>query len=420
MAFDPGLTQSGAPATRQLYPDGSAGIRLSLEEMSRRIREGRLDPAVRGWAIQALKDAGIDGRSRTTVRSQVGALLTALRNQTSYAGDPTAAEYIQSAAATLCLRPGLCLNGGDCDDLTVALASAIMSIGIPAVIVKQSFGRDAQEHVLVAAQDENGSWIYADPSTRLPVGSAIAASEEVWVDPLSPIGQLPEVQAELVSLGKPRQLRTIAGRWVEERHDRVWMHHDGAWHDLGVAKPNGVGLIFGNHTAHELQVDLLNWQGFVTTMATSVAQDGDKWKSADATAYAAWLADWNTFRTQWDAAAATAQQVVNDASNSWRGLDWTSAEDTYQATLTAYHPLDDLVRRWMAANKAPVPQFAVTLDPNVAPDADLIAYQAADAVVKKAEAAAGSIRDPATFGLMTFLAGAGVAVATIYVIKRVL
>src|SRR5579864_1128237 len=267
MAFDPGLQQSGASAIRQNYPDGDLGIRLSLEEMAKRIREGRLDPAVRGWAIGALKDAGIDGRGRTTVRAQVSALLEALRSQTSYAGDPTAAEYIQSAAATLCLRPGLCIHGGDCDDLTVALCSAILSIGIPAVIVKQSFGPDAQQHVLVAAQDEVGQWIYLDPSTKLPPGNAHSASEEVWIDPLSPIGQLPEVQAEIVSLGAPRKLQQIAGRWVEERHGHTWMHHEGRWHDLGVG---GVpGLVFsGHHNAGEFAVDLFNWQGFVTTTAT--------------------------------------------------------------------------------------------------------------------------------------------------------
>jgi hypothetical protein len=420
MAFDPGLTQSDAPATRQNYPDGDLGIRLSLEEMAKRIREGRLDPAVRGWAIGALKDAGIDGRGRTTVRAQVGALLDALRKQTSYAGDPAGAEYIASAAATLCLRPGLCLNGGDCDDLSVALGAAIMSIGIPAVIVKQSFGPNAQEHVLVAAQDEAGAWIYADPSTRLPIGSASAASEEVWIDPLAPIGQLPEAQAEIVSLGAPRRLQQIAGRWVEERSGHVWLHRDGVWHSLGVARPNGLGLIFGNHTANELQVDLINWQGFVATMATAVAESGDKWKSADAAAYDAWLKDWTTFRANWDPAADRALKAIADATNSFLGRDWTSVEDVYQATVTAYHPLDDLVRRWMAASKAPTPQFQVSLDPNAAADADLIAYQGADKIIKSLENAAKPIQDPAKFGLMVFLAGAATAVVTIVVIKKVL
>ena len=749
MAFDPGLTQSGAPASRQPYPDGSAGIRLSLEEMSRRIREGRLDPAVMGWARGVLRDAGIDGRGRTTVRSQVGALLDGLRSQVVYASDPVAAEYISSAAATLCLRPGLCIQGGDCfpsgtlvlrddfvfvaveslrvgdriwgldkwtrvegvvfkgilpvdavdmnngstlhltrghkvyagrckhdrgancptcypamrqerfervtlgdlqegdvllqpkridfgvgapdprrtyvealaladgwvdgesrfkiagrdgkrkeaqklevaricaelgvethlhkryitvkdpewaqkiaaygsharfkqletvnlsesaarealrglmadstentstgrtysttsrglmlqtrvlhrmfgistsyrfltpeqhggvgkhplwrlgvrspesrgektltvksiernvrkavcwdvqtedhyvylpehdvtvsncDDLTVALASACMSIGIPAVIVKQSFGRDAQEHVLVAAQDESGAWIYADPSTRLPVGSAAAASEEVWVDPLSPIGQLPEVQAELVSLGKPRQLRTIAGRWVEERHDRVWMHHDGAWHDLGVAKPNGLGTLFGNHTAGELQVQLVNWKGFVDDVAASATKNYELWSRNDDAGYTKWALAWQAFLAVWMPAAESARQYVEAAKSSWRGLNWTLAEDEYQALARAIQNgavpspggFDDLANQWdaaMAKYGGPPTAYKVQLDPNAAPDTDIIVYKGADAAIKAAENLKPT---PTTSTWLIFAAGAVVAVAAVVVVKRVL
>jgi hypothetical protein len=752
MAFTPGLQQSGVNATRQAYPDGAAGIRLSLDEMARRIRDGRLDPAVRGWAIGALKSAGIDGRGRTNSRAQVGALLEALRSQTSYAGDPTAAEYIQSAAATLCLRPGLCIHGGDCfpsgtlvlrddyvfvavealrvgdriwgldkwtrvdgvafkgvlpidavdmnngstlhltrghkvfvgrckhdkgvscptcypglhqerfervalgdlqegdvllqpkrvafgegtpdprrmyvealaladgwvdadnrfriagrdgkrkeaqkrevaeicaqlgidthwhkryitvndadwsariaalgsrarfkqletinlsenaarealrglmadsaantsagrtysttsrglmlqtrvlhrmfgvsasyrfltpeqhggagkhplwrlgirspeaksekslmvksiernvrkaicwdvqtedhyvylpehdvtvsncDDLTVALASSIMSIGIPAVIVKQSFGRDAQEHVLVAAQCENGEWIYADPSTRLPVGSSVQARDEVWVDPLEPIGNLPAVQAEIVSLGAPRRIQQVAGAWCEERHGKVWLHHDGRWQALGVSKPTGVGLIFGNHTANELSVDLLNWQGFVTSLATSIAENYDKWKSADAAGYEMFRNAWNSFRAKWDAAATVAQQTVEAAKNSWRGLNWTIAEDEYQTVLQAYQNglapspggFDDLATRWADAMRkygGPPPSFTVSLDPNAAPDADLITYKAADQAIKAAENAASGLRDPAKVALVSALIGAALAVTAVVVVKKVL
>jgi hypothetical protein len=431
MAFDPGLRQSGIHATRQAYPDGAAGIRLSLDTMAQRIREGRLDPRVRGWAIGALKSAGIDGRSRTSTRAQVGALLDAYRAQTSYAGDPTAAEYVQSAAATLCLGPNLCLNGGDCDDGSVALASAIMSIGIPAVIVKQSFGRDAQEHVLVAAQCENGEWIYADPSTRLPVGSSVQANEEVWVDPLEPIGNLPAVQAEIVSLGAPRKLQAVHGKWCEERHGKVWLHYDGRWQALGVSKPAGVGLIFGNHTANELSVDLLNWQGFVTSLATSIAENYDKWKSADAAGYEMFRNAWNSFRAKWDAAATAAQQTVDAAKNSWRGLNWTIAEDEYQTVLQVYQNgltpspggFDDLATQWADAMRkygGPQPDFKVALDPNAAPDADLVTYKSADQAIKAAENAASGFKDPAKVALVSALIGAALAVTAVVVVKKVL
>ena len=118
MSFDPGfesMRAAGVPVTRAPYAEGSAGIRQSLETMALKMREGRIDSAIIGWAGGVLKAAGLDGRDRsTTVALQVSALLDALRAATVYAPDAYGAEVIQSAAGTLCLRPGLCLSRGDC------------------------------------------------------------------------------------------------------------------------------------------------------------------------------------------------------------------------------------------------------------------------------------------------------------------
>jgi hypothetical protein len=200
--FSPALP---AASTRAPYAPGAAGIRMSLETMAQKMREGRLDPGIRGWALGALRDAGIDGRGRQSVRSQASALLEAFRKVTVYAPDPYGAEYIPSAAATLCLKPNLCVNGDDCDGLSVALGSLMLSIGIPTMIVKQNFGSDQQEHVLIAIHDGT-DWLYADPSTRMPLGSAVNAVSEVWVDPMDPVGSLPEATPEIVTLGRPKGL----------------------------------------------------------------------------------------------------------------------------------------------------------------------------------------------------------------------
>jgi hypothetical protein len=220
VSFDPGIDSmraAGIPVTRQPYADGSAGIRQSLDTMALKMREGRIDAAVIGWAGQVLKAAGLDGRDRnTTPAKQAAALLDALRESTVYAPDAYGTEVIQSAAATLCLRPGLCLNRGDCDDLSVALGSATLSLGLPTQIVKQNFGGDAQEHVLIVVWDGN-AWQYADPSTKMPFGSALKAVSEVWVDPMEPIGNLPEAKAEIVTLGRPGralQPRAPAHHWL--------------------------------------------------------------------------------------------------------------------------------------------------------------------------------------------------------------
>jgi hypothetical protein len=215
MSFDPGfdsMRAAGIPATRGDYPSGQAGIRMSLEVMAAKMREGKADASVKGWALQCLTAKGLDGRTRaTTATAQAKAILECLRSATVYASDPHGTESIQSASATLCLRPNLCITGGDCDDLSVALGSLYLSVGLPTQIVKQNFGADAQEHVLVAVYVDGG-WEYADPSTNMPFGSAASAVDEVWVDPMEPIGNLGEARPEIVTLGRPSHGRPQRAR----------------------------------------------------------------------------------------------------------------------------------------------------------------------------------------------------------------
>jgi hypothetical protein len=224
MAFEPSLTRAaaeGVASTRAPYPEGPGGIRISLEVMAQKMREGRLDPAISGWANGVLKQAGLDGRDGSSVVQQGTALLEALRGATIYKPDAYGAEVISTAAGTLCLRPNLCLNGGDCDDLSVALGSATLSLGIPTVIVKQTFGSDQQEHVLIAVEAENGEWYYADPSTRLPFGKAPNAAEEVWINPMEPIGNIGAASPEIVTLG------AVGRRIVTVRHKATTTPHWG-------------------------------------------------------------------------------------------------------------------------------------------------------------------------------------------------
>ena len=124
-----GLGASGAPAwgaqraaaenvayKQKPYPAGAAGVRMSLEEMARLMREGRQDKDVCGYAADVLKAAGLDGRNRDTwtVANIVQTLLNNVRSVTIYSPDPSGTEMITSAAGQLCLRPGLCIRKEDC------------------------------------------------------------------------------------------------------------------------------------------------------------------------------------------------------------------------------------------------------------------------------------------------------------------
>jgi hypothetical protein len=229
--FTPGVERAKAAGYRidvQPYPLGEAGIELSLDTVAKKIRDGRLDPDIRGWAGDVLIAAG----KPTGVRDQAQALLDAFRQQTMYVSDPVGAEYIVSGAATACLRPGLCVKARDCDDGVVFMGSALLSIGIPALVIKQDFGADKQQHVLVAAQDENGEWLAVDPSTSLPVGQRVKAVSEEIIDPMEVVGSAGTSGAEIVTLGhvtEARALSKVGGVWRERRYGRQFAWTGAGW-----------------------------------------------------------------------------------------------------------------------------------------------------------------------------------------------
>lgn len=190
------------PAVRKDYPGGAKGVHFSLEEMARRIRDGRNDPYIRAFAAKTVTAAGVRDKG---VRAQTQALLDRVRKDVMYAPDPVGTEMVVSPRHTLCLdENSLCMKIGDCDDLVVALASLLLSIGIPVQIVAQSFDASGvPSHVLLAVRDGN-AWLKADPSTKLDVGRAHPATKEMWADPLEEhLSQLEESGAagDFVGIG---------------------------------------------------------------------------------------------------------------------------------------------------------------------------------------------------------------------------
>ena len=210
------MSRTSDIARAEPYPVDATGLQLSLSEMAKKMREARIgeDSArIRGWAGKVL----IDAERPQSVRAQAQVLLDAVRSRTVYMPDPVHAEYIVAPAGTLCLRPGLCVPAGDCDDLTIALGSCLLAVGIPVRIVKQTFDSGSQEHVLIEFQDENGLWVASDPSSDWPVGTKAVAASETYIDPMSSdtIAGVPEknfvsIGAYPTGLGAIRQGVTIA------------------------------------------------------------------------------------------------------------------------------------------------------------------------------------------------------------------
>lgn len=172
---------SQAQIVTRPHPSGALGAKISLDEVARRVRDGRNDPRVRGWAGRAIVRAG----NPTTIVGRAQALLDALRSQTAYVPDPVGTELIAKASTTLCLdNLGLCLPAADCDDLVVAFGAAAMSIGIAVRVVGQAFGTSMATHVIDAIEDERSNWIRVDPASQYPVGGFFKATNEWWIDPL--------------------------------------------------------------------------------------------------------------------------------------------------------------------------------------------------------------------------------------------
>ena len=132
----------------------------------------------------------------------------------------------------------------NCDDLVVALGSLLMSYGIPVRVVKQTFGVNDQEHVLIEFQDEGGSWIAADPTPRSPslqIGQRAVASHEDYIDPLDPsqIGMVAGTpEAEFIGVGslpdsyermEVRDMGYVNGVLEERAHGKTWQRIGDTW-----------------------------------------------------------------------------------------------------------------------------------------------------------------------------------------------
>jgi len=165
------------------HPAGGKGAKLSLKEVAERAFKGRMSPRLRAWVTQVLDKAGA---SRKGHREKAQAILDAFRQKVPYIADPMMGEFMATPEQTLCLdEGGLCIVGGDCDDMSITLAAAMMSIGIAAMIIGSSHHEpyDVPSHVFIAFEDELGDWVKMDGTTKLPIGRVPPHAREWWVEP---------------------------------------------------------------------------------------------------------------------------------------------------------------------------------------------------------------------------------------------
>jgi hypothetical protein len=250
----------------------------SISRMGDAIRESYLTPDLRAWAVDVFKAHGFDGRNvKPTITQQTQALLDAVRSSTTYTSDPANVEWIQAPHVTLCLRD-VCFPGVDCDDAAVALAAAMLSVGLSAQIVRQEFGMGMQEHVLVGIVDEQGRRLYADPAnSTAPVYEGSKAMSEEWTDPLGASGSSRgEMPPQMVMLsGTPeRAIAQAGGVWQETRYGRRWVHDGQKWHAA-------TGLGAGFFTPGDVLAYRQTWDAYVLGMVKAAQACGALWDAKD-------------------------------------------------------------------------------------------------------------------------------------------
>ena len=173
----------GVTTVQRLHPAGREGSLLSLKEVAERSWKSRMSPRLRAWTTQELAAVGVSTGSR---RQKGQAVLDAFRAKVPYVADPVLGEFMETPEQTLCLdEGGLCFIGTDCDGAAITLAAAMMSIGIPAMIIGSSHKHpyEVPTHVFMAFQDEQGDWVRMDGTTKHPVGRVGKHEREWWYEP---------------------------------------------------------------------------------------------------------------------------------------------------------------------------------------------------------------------------------------------
>lgn len=173
----------GVQTDARPHPAGRKGAMLSLQEVADRSWKARMSPRLRAWVTQQLDKCGVSRGSR---RQKAQCVLDAFRKKVPYIADPVMGEFMETPDQTLCLdEGGLCFIGTDCDGAAITLAAAMMSIGIPAMIIGSSHKEpyDVPTHVFMGFQDELDDWVKMDGTTRFPAGQVAPHSREWWYEP---------------------------------------------------------------------------------------------------------------------------------------------------------------------------------------------------------------------------------------------
>lgn len=153
------------PDSSRVYiiPGGVAGVRATLKIMIKLVHQGRKDPGVIALAEQVVKDC-----APNDTKCEIGKLFYWVKSHIRYLRDVRDVEKINTAERTL--RVGT----GDCDDMSVLLASLLEAAGNKTKFMVMGFESGEYEHVVTQVR-LGAEWITLDPT--------VAKATLGWIPP---------------------------------------------------------------------------------------------------------------------------------------------------------------------------------------------------------------------------------------------
>lgn len=174
----------GVPVLRKPYAlSGTSGVKHTLQEMGRMIRQSSVSPAMRSFAEMVIRKAGIPPKEQISDRKAGQIFLDYVRSNVRYRPDPSMTEYVIEAPVTLCI-PGapMCIPVGDCfPEGTLLLRDDYKLVPIEKIkIGERIWGRDQWTTVrgkahkgklmVDAVEMNNGSTMYLTRDHKVYVG----------------------------------------------------------------------------------------------------------------------------------------------------------------------------------------------------------------------------------------------------------
>lgn len=145
-------------STLQMIPEGAAGIRATLRQMSQFVKAYKKTMPIREKALGLVASC-----MQKDWSCEVRALHAFVRDEVRYVNDVNDVETIQAPDYTMQFA------AGDCDDKATLLASLLESIGHPTRFVAIGFQSGVYSHVYVETKIGN-SWIPLETTEPVEAG----------------------------------------------------------------------------------------------------------------------------------------------------------------------------------------------------------------------------------------------------------